>query len=191
MQLREITDISAGYSFRGKIPEKNGAGVQVIQMKDVSAEGGINPDSVIETVLPGKREPDWLCSEDILFVARGSSHYAALYDGRFDRAVASPHFFVIRVKAQNVMPEFIAWQLNQLPVQRYFETEAEGSVAKSIKRISLEQTPISLPDMKRQKAILRLHKNLYEQKCIYRKLIINADKFMKNVALNLEQDFII
>jgi len=189
MTLREVTDISAGYSFRGKILEKKGGGVSVIQMKDVSVEKGLRSESVIETALSGKREPDLLRLKDILFVARGSNHYAVLYNGRFDKAVASPHFFVVRTRLQDVVPEFIVWQLNQLSVQRYFKREAEGSVTKSIKRVSLEQTPIFLPDIKQQQVILRMYKNLYEQKRIYSELLINTEKRMKNIAFNLEEDF--
>ncbi len=85
------------------------------------------------------------------------------------------------------MPEFVAWQLNQLPAQCYFDREAEGSAAKSIKRPALERVSLSLPAIKEQGTILNLHKNLYEQKLIYRELIKNADKTMKNIALNLVQ----
>ena len=190
VSLNEIANISAGYSFRGKIMEQAGTGIYAIQMKDVSEEAGLNHKTVIETSLPGKRDPDWLQADDILFVARGSRIFATLYDGAFENAVASPHFFVIRITNQNALPEFIAWQLNQIPAQRYFDKEAEGSVAKSIKRTALDKTPISLPDIQRQKTILKLHKNIHEQKLIHRELIINADKLMKDVALNLEHDFI-
>ncbi len=185
--LNEIARISAGYSFRGKVREQTGTGIYAIQMKDVSKERGLNRDTVVETSLPSKRPPDWLQAGDILFIARGSRIFATLYDGTFKTAVASPHFFVIRITNQNALPEFIAWQLNQTPAQRYFDKEAEGSVAKSVKRTSLDKTPISLPDLQRQQAILKLHKNIYAQKRIHRELIINADKLMKDVALNLNK----
>lgn len=151
-------------------------------------EGGIKSDAVIKTALTGKREPDFLRSGDILFVARGSHHYAALYSGQFDEAVAAPHFFVIRIKLPHVIPEFIAWQLNQHSAQKYFEKASEGSVAKSIRRTSLEQVPISLPDIQQQKTLLRLYKNLFEQKRAYHALITNAEKLMRIIARDLEQD---
>ncbi|MCF6218474.1 MAG: restriction endonuclease subunit S [Gammaproteobacteria bacterium] len=186
ISLSEIADISAGYSFRGKIEEQAGTGIHAIQMKDVSEESGLNHDTVVETSLPSKRTPDWLQAGDILFIARGSRIFATLYDGVFKAAIASPHFFVIRMTNQNALPEFIAWQLNQSPARRYFDKEAEGSVAKSVKRTSLDKTPISLPNLQRQQTILKLHKNIHEQKLIHRELINNADKLMKDVALNLE-----
>lgn len=188
MQLSRIADISAGYSFRGKIPQHRDGGISVIQMKDVSMEEGIKPNAVIKTALLGKREPNFLRSGDILFIARGSHHYAALYRGQFDKAVAAPHFFVIRIKVPHVIPEFIAWQLNQHPAQRYFEKESEGSVAKSIKRTSLEQVPLSLPSTQQQQSLVRLYKNLFEQKRIYHKLITNVENRMRIIGRNLEQD---
>ena len=190
ISLSSIASISAGHSFRGKVTEKQDSGIYAIQMKDISEEEGLNRKSVIETSLSSKREPDWLRAGDILFVGRGYCIFATVYDGAFKHAVASPHFFVIRIQSDQAIPEFVAWQLNQLPAQRYFDREAEGSVAKSIKRSTLERASLSLPSLKEQETILNLHKNLHEQKLIYRELIKSADKTMKNIALNLEHDFI-
>ena len=54
VKLANITIITTGYPFRGKIPEKSGGGVRVVQMKDVSSENGICWSSVVETELTGK-----------------------------------------------------------------------------------------------------------------------------------------
>lgn len=149
-------------------------------------EEGIKPDTVIKTVLPGRRGPDFLHSGDILFVGRGSHHYAAIYSGQFDKAVSAPHFFVIRIKSSYVMPEFVGWQINQYSVKRYFEKASEGSVAKSINRSSLEQVAIPLPSTQQQQSLLRLHKNLFEQKRVCYELIMNAEKLMRAIASGLE-----
>ncbi len=158
MILKEVVTISAGYPFRGKIPEKRG-GVRAVQMRDVSTKEGIMWPQCIETELTGKKEPDWLSFGDILFAARGSNNYAAVVDSHALslKAVAAPQFFVIRSLCDDLLPEYLAWLLNQEPCQRHFQREAEGSVTKSIRRSVLEATPIALPSLERQRTLEAFH----------------------------------
>ena len=71
LNLTNVVTLSAGRHFRGKIPEKPGSGIYAIQMKDVSPEDGVCWESVIETELISKKQPDWLAPGDILFVYVG------------------------------------------------------------------------------------------------------------------------
>jgi len=134
MKIKQIATISAGYPFRGKIPEVEGSAVVAVQMKDVSLTEGIHWSDCLETQLSGKRKPDYLTTGDILIAARGSHNYAVQVDQSLTstrkQAVASPHFFVIRLKKKDILPEFMVWLLNQTPAQRYFEQNAEGTTNK-------------------------------------------------------------
>lgn len=188
MRLAGIATITAGHPFRGKIPEKSGGGVHVVQMKDVLPEKGICWDSVIETELTGKKQPDWLMKGDILFAARGARNYAVMIDQNRGQIISAPYFYILRVKAQALLPEFLAWQLNQKPLQNYFESAAEGSVTKSVRRSILEETEITVLPIERQRQILGLHETLLREKKLYAGLINNADKLMQVIASDLMAD---
>ena len=129
MKLDQITKISAGYPFRGKIPEVPGSPVVAIQMRDVSLTEGVCWSGCLPTALTGKREPNYLAPGDILVAARGSHNYAVQIDQTLrdsgKQAVAAPHFFVVRLTDESVLPEFLVWLLNQAPAQRHFEQNAE------------------------------------------------------------------
>lgn len=185
MKLINAVTVSSGHPFRGKIPEKPGSGICAIQMKDVSPEDGVCWDSVIETELTGKKQPDWLAPGDILFVARGSFNYAVLIEEMDKQAICAPHFYILRVTDPSLLPAFLAWQLNQRPLQKYFDSAAEGSVTKSIRRSILEQTEITLPPIGTQNKILELHKTILQEKKLYVELISNADKLMHALASDL------
>lgn len=188
MRLAGIATITAGHPFRGKIPEKSGGGVYVVQMKDASPENGICWDSVIETELTGKKQPDWLMKGDMLFAARGSHNYAVMIDQDRGQVVSAPHFYILRVKAQTLLPEFLVWQFNQKPLQNYFDSVAEGSVTKSVRRSILEKTEITVPPIEKQKQILGLHETLLREKKLCTELIGNADKLMNAIASDLVAD---
>ncbi len=187
MRLSQIVKISPGYPFRGSIREITGSGVRAIQMKDVSIAGGIFWESATETTITGKRKPDWLVPGDILFLNRGNHNYAVLVDELAEeyRAVASPHFYVLRCKSEKTLPAYLVWLLNRGPSQRYFQKEAEGSLTKSLRREALESTPVVVPPGGRQQNIVRLAETLKQEHQLLDRLIRNNETMMDCIATDL------
>ncbi|MCG8315524.1 MAG: hypothetical protein MI976_20130 [Pseudomonadales bacterium] len=191
MRLKHIAAINAGYPFRGKIPEVAGSPVVAVQMKDVSLTEGIRWSDCMETELTGKREPDYLIPGDILVAARGSHNYAIQVDQALtatgNQAVAAPHFFVVSLKEKDILPEFMEWLLNQAPTQRYFEQNAEGTLTKSIRRRVLEEAPVVIPPLAKQRAIIAMANTMREEQRLIQKLIINGERLMSAIANDLHQ----
>ena len=189
MKLKQLASINAGYPFRGKIAEVAGSSVVVVQMKDASPADGIRWSSCLETRLTGKRQPDYLSPGDILVAARGNHNYAVSVDHTLvttgKQAVAAPHFFVISLKTKDVLPEFMVWLFNQGPVQRYFEQNAEGTLTKSIRRSVLEEAPVVIPPLAKQRAILGMAKTLAEEQKLVQTLINNGERMMATIAKDL------
>lgn len=189
VKLGTIATINAGYPFRGKIPEAPGSAVIAVQMKDVSLTEGIRWSDCLETELTGKRDLDYITVGDVLVAARGSRNYAVQVDQSLTstgkQAVAAPHFFVIRLKNKEILPEFMVWLLNQAPLQRYFEQNAEGTLTKSIRRSVLEYTPMVVPPLATQRAIISMAKTLAEEQRLIQKLVNNGERMMGAIARDL------
>jgi restriction endonuclease S subunit len=187
IKLKTVRSIDAGYSFRGKIKESPNSKVQVIQMKDVSVAEGINWSSCIKTEIPGKKKPVWLQSDDILFSARGTSNYAYHVDKNVEKTqtVTTPHFFVMKWKSDEVLSEYLVWYLNQTPCQRYFQSAAEGSATKSIRRSVLEDCPIVVPTIQEQQRIVNLQKTIEKENQTFNQLIENNNQLMACIAKSL------
>lgn len=186
--LCEVADVFSGYPFRGTIPADENGDVHVVQVRDTRATGEVFQDEMVKVILPGKKAPNWLRSGDVLFVAKGVKHFSALVEDLPVKTVCSPHFFLIRVKPEyqnRVKPEFICWQLNQLPAQRYFSTTAEGSLHLSVRRQILENTPLKLLDIKAQQLIANMHKCAIKERTALFQLIENKDKEQAAIALQL------
>lgn len=188
MRLADIATLTAGYPFRGAIPEVPGEGVQAVQMKNVSPDEGVDWAGLTETRLPGKRRPDWLRAGDVLFAARGNHNYAVALDNPPPHTVCAPHFFLIRLKRRDVLPEFLAWQLNRLPLQRYFAREAEGTLTKSLRRAVVEAAPVAVPDLAEQGRIVALQGAFSRQRQVQLALLANAEVAMDAIALRLARD---
>ncbi|QEY58603.1 restriction endonuclease subunit S [Pseudomonas sp. C27(2019)] len=189
MKLKHIADIRAGYPFRGKIAADTDSPVLVVQMKDISADTHIMWDSCTPATLTGKRDPGYLLPSDILVAARGNHNYAVqvgdILHADCNQAVAAPHFFVVRLKHREVLPEFLVWLLNQAPCQRYFEQNAEGSMAKSIRRSVLDSMPIVLPSLTKQRTIAAMASTLRTEQALLQQLISNGERLMDFIATDL------
>lgn len=188
VKLKHIATINAGYPFRGKVPEAAGSSVVAVQMKDVSPTEGIHWPSCTPTALAGKRDHTYLTPGDILLAARGSHNYAAQVDNNMAagiQAVAAPHFFVLTLNRSQVLPDFMVWQLNQAPCQRYFEQNAEGTLTKSIRRSVLENTPVVLPPLSKQHAIVSMANTLRQEQQLAQQLVFNAQRLMSAIAHDL------
>ena len=183
--LASVCEILPGYPFRGKVPEAEGSDIRVVQIKDVSVELGIRWDGCQTTTLTGKKDPGWLRPGDVLFVAKGNRNFAVSVDHSIEQAaiqaVAAPVFYLLRCHAQ-LLPEYLAWWLNQEPSQRYFEQNAEGSQVKSIRRSVLAETPLALPALRQQAALAALQQNLRQQQQTLQQLISNGVQLQRRIA---------
>lgn len=189
MNLKLISSISAGYSLRGKLPETSETGVVLVQMKNISLSDGVCWADCAHISVTGKRKPQWLQPDDILVTARGNNFHAVQIDrGLVDndvKALASPHFYVVRTKGEDILPEFLTWQLNQASCQQYLEKNAEGSLYKSIRRTVLEDTPIIIPPLAKQRAVVNLLQVMKQEQRIIEQIRKKTEQINAMIARNL------
>lgn len=184
--LAEVAEASLGYPFRGAVKEVPDGDVAVVQIRNADPERGVDWGAVVRTTLTGRKEPDWLRAGDVLFAARGNRNVAVYIDQVAGRAVSAPQFFLLRVRGEAVLPPYLAWYLNQAPAQRYFETSAEGTYnTTSIRRAELEQLPVPLPSIERQRLIAKLADTARREKELTEQLNRNREKQLRLVAFDL------
>ena len=185
VKLSNIAEIRAGHPFRGSVPEVTGGEVSVIQIKDVDWAGNVKWASLTKTSLEGRKEPDWIKSGDILFVARGAKIVAAYVDAASVPCVCSQYFYLLRIKSEKVLPEFVAWQINQQPAQTYLVKSAEGTAQVSVRRSMLEDLSIVLPPLDQQRIIVALAKSALRERELLESLISNRERELQVIAKKL------
>jgi hypothetical protein len=171
-RLGDVAEVRLGYPFRGAVSGLVGGGARVIQMKDLSRNGLAPMAGWLETALPGRGGGHELVDGDVLFGARGTSYCACLVSDPPSCTVASQHMYVIRTRRrERLLPEFLAWQLNQPPAQRYFAQSAEGSRQLSIRRAVLEAVPLRVPPPSQQQAVVALQRTADAERRVLQTLI--------------------
>ncbi len=187
LRLCDIADIRLGHPFRGTVKQYDKGDVNVVQVRDTGPTGEINQATLVQTELSTKKQPDWLQNGDVLFVAKGAKHYSALVQQVLEHTVCSPHFFVVRIKAEfkdMILPDFLCWQLNQQPAQRYFKATAEGSMYLSIRRQVLENVPIKVLTLEKQKQLTAMHRCAVKEQKVLQKLIENRQQQLEAIAIH-------
>lgn len=154
--LKHIASIQTGV-FAKPIPEGD---VIYLQAKHFDEAGqistGLHPDLMAESI----SERHLLRQGDVLFAAKGTKNFAAVYNLE-EPAVASTSFFVIRLEEEfrhRVLPEFLAWLINHPGAQAYLKGQAMGSSIVSISKGVLEELEISTPSIQKQQLILNISK---------------------------------
>jgi hypothetical protein len=136
--LKHITNIQTGV-FAKPINEGE---IVYLQAKHFDETGQLisflHPDLLAENI-SGKH---LLQQGDVLFAAKGTKNFAVWYEslpaghtGKNLPAVASTSFFVIRLKENTidkVLPEYLAWYINQPVSQKFLKGNAMGTFIVSI-----------------------------------------------------------
>lgn len=185
VKLSNIAEIRAGHPFRGRVPEDVSGSVSVIQIKDVDWAGRVKWAGLTKTSLEGRKEPDWIKSGDILFVARGAKIVAAYADAVSIPCVCSQYFYLLRIKSPDILPEFVAWQINQQPAQTYLVKSAEGTAQVSVRRSMLEELSIVIPPLDQQQTIVELAKSALRERELLEALISNREQELRVIAKKL------
>ena len=124
---------------------------------------------------------------DILFAAKGSKNFAALYESKNQPAVASTSFFVIRLgdKFRNkILPDFLVWLINHPHSQKFLKGKAIGTSMVSISKSVLEDLEIYIPDMLTQKTILKITQLRNKERSLKQKIDFLKEKQIQQQIIN-------
>lgn len=186
VSLADCAGISAGFPFRGAVDVLPEGDVAVIQMRNVDDALGVDWPALKRVDLPTKRKPDLLAVGDVILTTRGRRNFALALTDIPGPAVCSPHFFVIRVRQPHViMPEFLAWQINQKAAQEHIQQSATGSYILNLTRAAVEAVPISIPPMPIQAAAVAMANTAHREVAVLQALIDNQRSLIEVVATKI------
>lgn len=157
--LGEIIGIRSGYPFRGRIkPAPNGA-YRIIQIRDIGADAALDLSALVR-VNSIDAGPNHLVQQgELLFIARGARRQAVALSEHPGAAIATGQFFVLTLLADfrgRVLPEYLAWYINQRPAQRYLEENVTGSNLPMIGKEALAGLPVTVPSIGTQHRVVEI-----------------------------------
>lgn len=183
--LKEIADIKAGYSFRGTIPVSESGNYRVIQIKDVNYGGLISSGDLVKAAVDSIK-PEYLTQTgDVLFTSRGANRRAAVVDETAANAIFVSQLYALKIKTDAVVPEYLAWYLNQKPAQDFFEVNASGSYIQNIRHDVLAQLPIALLTVEMQKRVVEIYRMGLREREMTEKILEKRWQVVEKTLLEL------
>lgn len=129
-----------------------------------------------------------LTKGDILFSSKGSRNFAVVYDGDIGPAVASTTFIVLRISPayqQEVLPEYLSWFMNQPLAQNRMKALAKGTFIPSITMKALGDLAVDVPDLEKQRLILKISALRNEERHLYAKIEELREQLIQGKLINI------
>ncbi len=170
--IKDITHIQTGL-FAKPLGEGD---VIYLQVKHFDEDGKLQSALHGDLLSAYLSEKHLLKDGDVLFAAKGTKNFAAVFENHNEPAVASTSFFVIRPSDQKLLPQYLAWFLNNRNTQTLLKGQAIGTSIPSISKQVLENLEIAVPSIETQKAILQITKLRNKEKSLKQKIEVLKDK---------------
>ncbi|MEQ9442907.1 MAG: restriction endonuclease subunit S [Cyclobacteriaceae bacterium] len=179
-KLKKLASISTGYTFREKVTDALGGEVWVIQMRDVHSEPPyMRRDEMVRIDREAVRSSNCLEPSDILVVSRGFRFQVVTIGEEFAGAIASSAFLVIRCDTKKLLPDYLAWYLNQPQYhQRLLALGSTTSGVFVVRKQQLENLEIHLPPIREQVKVAELAKLHEKESVLYRTIAEERDKLV-------------
>lgn len=175
--LKEISEIIAGYTFREALKSDFNGDIRVLLAKNIHDDGTIHYHELTKVALTISRANSFVMRKDVILSSRGVFR-AGVFDKDTKDTIAASSVFILRLKDDKVLPEYVSIYLNSEAGQSSIKKVLTGSTIKTILRGALEDISIPIPSLNIQKLIVSIADNWQQRE----KLLIRKIHLSKQIA---------
>ena len=176
LKITDFAEIALGHTFRGAIEEGINGNYRVIQAKNINSNRDLNAD-LISIHLDSSRTKGVVKNNDVLLSNRGSFK-SAVYYGNSKNLIASSSLYVLKIKNNKVLPEYLSIYLNSSLGQKSLLECNRGAFIKSLPKSNLVDLTIPVPTLEKQERIIKIHDNYSNRERLY----VRRAELQKNIA---------
>ncbi|MBW2036389.1 MAG: restriction endonuclease subunit S [Deltaproteobacteria bacterium] len=154
--LKTLADIQVGYQAKARIKERARGTHRLIQSKDFDSFHRLRSENLTTFFPERKPETYSVRKGDVLFQARGVVHFAYCIEDDLKDTLAAGSFYILRTKNENLLPQYLAWWLNQSKAQAYFQSQARGAGMSFISKSTLSRLQVQIPPLSVQKKVVKM-----------------------------------
>jgi restriction endonuclease S subunit len=180
-EMREISEVISGYTFRGSIKNDPNGAIFVVQAKNIASDSDLDSISDLVPISEGGlRSPNFLMQGDVLLTSRGTGSFrSCVFTSDNPKVMPSSSVFFIRIKDPTVIPKYLSIYLNSEQGQKELMqvSTGSGSYIQTILLKNLLELKIPIPPIHIQKSIIALHENVLEQQ----RIIARKQQIQKNI----------
>ncbi len=177
-RIGEIFQIQSGYQERIDYDKYDNKEYKLIQGKNINKDNSINW-SHLDTINLNRDYKNYIIKKgDMLLQARGSKHSFVLIDKDEENTIAGHTFYVLRLKSEEVLPEYLWIILNSNGVRTQIDKIAGGAIISFITKSNLSNIDIPIPCIEEQRTIINLYNVIEKKRRIIDTLSSKYDKII-------------
>lgn len=183
MRIGEIANIQAGYQFREKVETDPGGTMGVIQIKDIPDRRRLNPETIDRIAFEKPHDAYRVNPGDVLFLSRGHKQFAVAIEHDLGDTIASGYFYILRIDPARIRPAYLAWYLNQQPMQDMFKQLAKGTHMPFVSMAEFRELDIPIPPLTVQEHIVALAALADEEQSLLAQLAEKRARLVQSISL--------
>ena len=184
LKIKDIADIQIGYQFRKKIEPVTDGTYAVIQMRNFDDNNNLINSGLRRVKLPELPDKYLVNKNAILFLSRGQSNFAYQITDTLENTIAASYFFILKIRSDKILPEYLAWCINQAPAQVYLHNFARrGTHMPLVPKSAFENLKVHVPDIGTQKRIVKLNRLLDRENELIRKFQEKRSLLIRSLSI--------
>jgi restriction endonuclease S subunit len=181
-RIGDCAQVLPGYALKARAEHEPAGTHQVIMGKHVGdvLSYAYSPEHELRISPGGPMDRYLVKAGDVLFISRGSRNHAAVVESVPEPTVASATFFILH-PCRNVDPAYLAWCLNQPPIQAHIAQVRTGAGTPIVQRKVFSDIAIPIPSPVRQRTLAELG-SLMEKELVLRKELVSQTEQLHRAA---------
>ena len=154
--LGDISEIQVGYQSREGIRVHPDGSHFLLQARDFNNFHQVDWSTLTRFTPTGSTTKSEIRQGDVLFLAKGQDNFACPVNHITNHILAANSFYILRPNKATILPDYLAWWLNQTPAQEYIKLNRSGSSLPFLSVSALSHLEIPVPDFEVQRKISEL-----------------------------------
>lgn len=185
-RILDCAEVLPGYALKARAEHEPEGAYQVLMAKHVNdcLPYRYSQDHELRMNLKWRAEKYRVFVGDVLFVSRGIRNCAAAVEAVPENTIASSTFYILRPNNQ-IESSYLAWCLNQPPVQAQISQVRTGSGTPIVQRVIFGDIKIPIPSLAEQKPLAELSKLMIEEQTLRKRLVEATDTYHKAIGTKI------
>lgn len=184
LPLSDCCDIRTGQTFKGALEAYPKGAIGILQPRDLS---GTDEETLQEAgmlrladhAIP-QLHKHLLKDKELLVMNKGTKFRVFRYQSGYGHVVATSAFYVLRVHAQIILPQYLQWYLGRQQAHEYLLSHLKGSVIPSVTKSVLSGLPVPLLNLDDQQHICNFNTAITTEKKLLSQLVQTRAAFADN-----------
>jgi hypothetical protein len=151
--LGNISAIQVGYQSREGIRAHPDGSHFLLQARDFNNLHQVDWSNLSRFTPAGSTIKSEIRQGDVLFLAKGQDNFAYSVARSVNHVLAANSFYILRPNKAMILPDYLAWWLNQKHAQEYIKLNRSGSSLPFLSVSALSCLEVPIPNFEMQRKI--------------------------------------